>query len=520
MTFIKKIKLQNFKRFRSFEVEFDEKLNLLIGDNEAGKSSVLQAINLVLTGSRAPIDALGLDNLFNVEVISDFISGERTYAQLPILLVELYFNDTGNFNLSGNVNSDNRMCDGLRLLCAPDPDFAEPINQVLAQANLHFPFEYYSISFTTFDGTGYSPYKKFLRHLLIDSSLSSDEYALRGYIKNMYSSTAETLERNKHLHEYRKRKSEFRDEVLQDVNARMTDGYQFSIRNNSKANLETDLTLTIDEVALENQGRGKQSMIKTEFAVNRNNHDLDVLLLEEPENHLSHINMNKLIQTLRGADEKQLILTTHNSLIAARLDLRHTFLFNSSATRPLPMKSLPEPVAKFFMKAPDSNILEFVLSKKVILVEGNAEYILIKTFFENHTGSALESSGIHIISVGGLSFPQYMTVAAELGIKTAVIRDNDGNHQQNCVELYTDLVNDHIRVFSDTDNQRTTLEVCLYKDNTAICDGLFSAGRRTLTVQEYMLKNKSECAFRLADEKGTEIVVPQYIANAITWINE
>lgn len=32
------------------------------------------------------------------------------------------------------------------------------------------------------------------------------------------------------------------------------------------------------------------------------------------------------------------------------------------------------------MKAPDNNVLEFALAKRVLLVEGDAEFILIEAF--------------------------------------------------------------------------------------------------------------------------------------------
>lgn len=72
MKSVKKIVLSNFKRFKTFELEFDEKLNVLIGDNESGKSSVLLALDLVLSGSRSKIETIGLETLFNNEVISTF----------------------------------------------------------------------------------------------------------------------------------------------------------------------------------------------------------------------------------------------------------------------------------------------------------------------------------------------------------------------------------------------------------------------------------------------------------------
>ena len=50
MKTIKRIVLANFKRFKSFELELNDKLNVLISDNRSGKSSLLVALDLVLTG--------------------------------------------------------------------------------------------------------------------------------------------------------------------------------------------------------------------------------------------------------------------------------------------------------------------------------------------------------------------------------------------------------------------------------------------------------------------------------------
>lgn len=77
MSKITKIKLKNFRRFSSFEVSFDEKLNILIGDNEAGKSSILTAIDLVLSGSRNKVETVGLENLFNIHAIEEFFQGDK-----------------------------------------------------------------------------------------------------------------------------------------------------------------------------------------------------------------------------------------------------------------------------------------------------------------------------------------------------------------------------------------------------------------------------------------------------------
>ena len=49
--YIDKIKIVNFKSFEGeFELKLNRDLNIIVGDNEAGKSTILEAINLVLSG--------------------------------------------------------------------------------------------------------------------------------------------------------------------------------------------------------------------------------------------------------------------------------------------------------------------------------------------------------------------------------------------------------------------------------------------------------------------------------------
>lgn len=519
MKSIEKIKLKNFKRFQEFTVGFDEKINLLIGDNEAGKSSILSAIDIVLSGSRSKIETYGLDSLFNLTVIQDFLNSDKKYENLPKLFIEVYLNEQNNPDLNGKINSDEIVCDGLRLICEPNDDLSKEIKDILKQEEANFPFEYYSINFRTFSGENYTGYRKFLKHILIDNTQISNEYATRQYVSSMYQSTVVDAEKNKHQNEYRKHKQNFRDIVLKDLNDRVSD-YSFSIKTNSKSNLETDLTISENEIEIENKGKGRQCFIKTEFALKKNETDLDVVLIEEPENHLSHINMKKLIQRIASSENKQLLIATHNNLISTRLDLRKSILLNSNSSTPVLLNDLTEETAKFFIKAPDNNILEFILSEKVILVEGDAEYILMETFFNNETGEKVENSNIHIISVGGTSFKRYLEISKILKIRTAVIRDNDKDYQVNCIDNYSDYVDDNIKVLADANNNRYTFEIAIYQDNTEICDELFSAGRRTLSVQAYMLKNKADVAFELLDKKSNEIIPPEYIKEAIQWINE
>jgi recombinational DNA repair ATPase RecF len=56
MATVTRLVLKNFRRFKSLELEFDPEMNILVGGNEAGKSTVIQALDLVLSASRSKVE--------------------------------------------------------------------------------------------------------------------------------------------------------------------------------------------------------------------------------------------------------------------------------------------------------------------------------------------------------------------------------------------------------------------------------------------------------------------------------
>lgn len=517
---IRRLVLKNFKRFKSLELEFDPELNILVGGNEAGKSSVLQAMDIVLSASRSKVEGMGLEALFNADCIAEFLAGARKTEDLPELLIELYFDNLpGRHDLDGRNNSKGADHLGIKMVCKPVDDFTKEIQAILAEKHDNFPFEYYGISFLTFTDEVVFPYKKPLRHLLIDSSLINNEHATREYTRSMYAAHASVAQRNLHGFEYRKAKAKFKDDVFKSMNDGL-DAYKFDVRTSPKASVETDIIITEDDIPVDSKGKGRQCFIKTEFALRNREHTLHVLLLEEPENHLSQVHMRKLIERIRASAKKQLFVATHSSFIATRLNLRKVLILSEEhPSRPASLKDLSPATAEFFMKAPDNNVLELALCKKAILVEGDAEFILMEALYKiSAPGCSLDADGVHVISVDGTSFKRYLELANLLGIKVAAIRDNDKDHATNCVANYSDHVSASIQVFADPDNSRHTFEVCMYKDNQAACEDLFAAGRKTLSVEEYMLKNKTDAAFQLLEKKGTALVAPGYIQQAVAWI--
>ncbi|NVD28598.1 AAA family ATPase [Parasphingorhabdus flavimaris] len=519
--YIEKIHLKNFKGFRDRKVQsLDSGLNIFVGDNETGKSSILLAVELVLGANPYRVESIGLDRLLNQQAVAEFLAkDQRKFEDLPEMEIDIYLGGCSQEEFDGQANLEHTDAFGIYLRCRPRDDLHEIITQLISAADPTFPFEYYMIEIKGFSGSPITPYNKPINHLLIDNTQISNEHASRAYVRKMYDEYTVENEKQRLKYEYRQSKAIFSKEQFEELNKRIEGDYAFAVKSNSKANLETDLTIAAAGVDIENMGMGAQCFIRTEFALSKQT-KIDVVLLEEPENHLSHERMKELVKIIGDASQSQVFVATHSSLICSRLDLRRAVFLGDLYADPIKLDRLSETTAKFFMKAPNSAVLEFALAKKCLLVEGHAEYMLIETFFQSVTGGPLSGSGVSVISVGGLSFPRFLEIAQFLGIKTAVVTDNDGDWQHTCVDRYKAFAgSENIEIFADNNNQRSTFEICLYEDNSALCDELFEKGRKTLSVQDYMLSDKAEVAYQLASNLGDKLTCPEYIKNAITWLN-
>lgn len=143
--------------------------------------------------------------------------------------------------------------------------------------------------------------------------------------------------------------------------------------------------------------------MKMEFALRRPEQyrEPDGLLLEEPEDYLCHVNMKKLMNTLAPEGQMQLFVSRHSSHISSRPDLRSAILPKRAGQ--WLCGSSPK-IRHVFYQGPDINMPKFGLARRVILVDGEAGFILTDVFYRNLTNRAPEDAGVHIVAIGGTRF--------------------------------------------------------------------------------------------------------------------
>ncbi len=94
---LNRVYIDGFKRLNDFTFQLNEMLNVIVGDNETGKTSVLEAITLVLTRQYdgRTIDYALDPYLFNAATVAEYFDKRRRneHTHPPRILIEAYFRD-------------------------------------------------------------------------------------------------------------------------------------------------------------------------------------------------------------------------------------------------------------------------------------------------------------------------------------------------------------------------------------------------------------------------------------------
>lgn len=480
---------------------------------------------MVLSGSYSRIESLGLESLFNAQAICEFLESSRKIEELPELVVELYFSDkytaANSFDVNGKYNTENIECDGLQLKISPNcEEYFDEIKEALSHSVPSFPFDYYKVEFTTFANKGYSNYNKHhkIKYSAIDTTSMNKTIATKNYVSQLFMNQS-GKHRQKISHKFRELSKEFSRRMYEEYIESSDDEYKLKIKNTTEKNFSDMLTAHKSEISIEDLGLGERVILGVSSSLASANEDVQVVLVEEPENHLSYLNMHKLIEIIKdGEDSKQMFIATHSNMIASRLELNNIIIVGSDAHE-TNLSELTPGTSRFFTKAPNLNVLNFILAKKVILIEGDAEFILLEKFYEMINGNKPFVDDVSIISCGGKSFKRYLEIAKILGKKVSVITDNDEDFLKNIIESYKDFRSENIEIFSDKDNVNWTFEICLYNTNKEFYDNTFANSHMNQGVLQFMLNNKAEAAFRLLENYPSGFIIPEYIKEAIEWVN-
>lgn len=551
--YIYKIIIQNFKCFEGdFSLELNEGLNILVGDNESGKSTILEAINLALSGwiqgkyLRTELN----QSLFNSTVIDKYIQSLKKSNALPLphILIELYF-DIENERLKalfeGNGNSTKKRASGIQFKITFNDRYQAEYEILLEQNRLDtnnitsLPIEYYDYSWSSFARDDrVTPKSIPIKSALIDSSSVRNQSGSDLYISRIMRDLLSDEQKIDISQAHRKLKDSFVNsdaiiKVNKDINQKEISNkkVKLSVDMSTKSAWETNLTTYLDDIPFHFIGRGEQCLVKTKLALShKKTQEANIILLEEPENHLSHSKLSKFIKFIKDRrQQKQIIVSTHNSFVANKLGLRNLILLNidylTNKRRSFRITSLENETQKYFEKLPGYDTLRLILCNKAILVEGDSDELIVqKAYMSTYKGVLPIEDEVDVISVRGLAFKRFLEIAKKIDQPVAVVTDNDGNFEKKVTKKYERYKKyNNIKICADKNNDLKTLEPQLVESNKNNLDIL----RKVLGIKKqkhpdsdsivkYMTDNKTICALKIF-ETEENISFPQYILDAIKW---
>nr|WP_301916522.1 TOPRIM nucleotidyl transferase/hydrolase domain-containing protein [uncultured Blautia sp.] len=191
---------------------------------------------------------------------------------------------------------------------------------------------------------------------------------------------------------------------------------------------ESSLVTQVDGIPFAHAGKGAQCIIKTQLALSHKQAEkASIILIEEPESHLSFSRLSELMGVIeKAASGRQIIASTHSSFVANKLGLENLILL--SGDNCCSMQSLKKETFEFFKKVAGYDTLRLILCKKSILVEGDSDELVVqRAYMDTHEGRLPIQDGIDVMTVGGVTFKRYLEIAQTLNKETAVVTDNDGN---------------------------------------------------------------------------------------------
>lgn len=531
---ISKLVIKNYKSFKGiFKLPINEDINIIVGDNESGKSTILEAINLGLTGQLygRNINYELSPYLFCKDVVDEYLKVLKTNpkAELPEIRIEVYLKvDDELEDYAGYNNLEKVYCPGFYLEIKFNSDFTKYYQEYIKDPNVvkTIPIEYYEGKLYSFAGEHVISRNVPINVTLIDTTNQKTQNGADVYISKIIKDILGPDERADLAINHRKLKETFSDEKsIKDINKKLEDKkgevsdkkITLSLDISGKTNWETFLTAYLDELPFQNVGKGEQNAVKMKLALEKDSaKKSNIILIEEPENHLSYSNMNMLLNKIsEKCIGKQLIIVTHSSFVLNKLGLEKLILLHKNK-KFATLASLSNDTQKYFKILPGYDTLRIVLSDNPILVEGPSDELIYQKAYFQRKGKLPIEEGVDVISVKGLSFKRFLEIAKILNKRLTVIRDNDGKTKLEIENSYKDVKGVSEIYFDDIDTSSKTLEpqIVKFNDLKKINKILGKTFATKDEAQDYMIKNKTSWALKFL-ESDEVIVIPTYIDNAV-----
>lgn len=421
------LKIKNFRGIKDFEQIFNKGLTCIIGRGDSGKTTILDAISLVLS----PNWNISLcDSDFYNCITENPIEIEATLTDIPEKVVVKYILYLRGVLEDGSIIDDMELAEAqanvktaltIRLIVSKD---LEPIWNIItdrgqepiqisaadrSRLNLFYISEYTDRHFSLNKGNPlYSLFKQLndgedeedknsaildvLREAKekIDESISSKFDLVINTIKD----TSVTLGINSNA-----------------INAEI-DYRDISIKDNK-------VCLHEDKIPLRLKGKGSKRLLSLTIQLVLANPN-GIILIDEIEQGLEPDRVQHLVSILKSYTEFQIFFTTHSRDVIVELPCNNIFLMTKGLNK---LQTIPSNLQGCIRKNPEA-----LFAKRIIVCEGATEVGICRSFnnYRQSIGKTnLSCLGIRLADGGGDSMIGYASDFKSIGYDVCLLCDSD-----------------------------------------------------------------------------------------------
>ncbi|MBP0725205.1 AAA family ATPase [Bacillus sp. RG28] len=474
---LKKFSVLNYKVFNAkFSIDFSkENIVILTGRNNTGKSTFLEAINQFYLPTTAkgkiPVECYSNQDENNtIELEAEFVVNDETGETITI--IKKYSNDNGKYYDKQNVEIKRTH------------ELKETLDEILANS------PYYITPYMTTEEIDKQVQEIYSQ--IITAELSKLEME-DSDVEEIQAIKKEYLELKSAIPKFLKKLKGNTDSSLSNVSTSVSNSLQSVFSNNSLqlsvyGGESTGFTVSdivkstsssvlignnhSSNMPLSTQGTGIQRMSLIYMIQNMieqglmgTNNTQKMLLIDEPEAFLHPEAVRALSKSLYSIGSRMpLIISTHSPVLID-LSENHTTIQVFRIGKTEAIELFQSSSSQFddddiknmkLLNYVDSYVNEFFFADKIIVVEGDTEYVAFKHFIKER------GLNIHVIRARGkATICSLMKILNQFNTSYYILHDIDNHErfenatlkqqQTNCYNIYA-LKNDSTRIFGSVPN--------------------------------------------------------------------
>jgi AAA15 family ATPase/GTPase len=372
------IKIENFKAFKEVEMPLNPNFNVIIGENNIGKSTLFEAIHLWMLGYKSIIQANGKN--FYGKNTPRYISFDKLYFLRMSSINDVFHSNTETASITINILLEER-------IYALKIKFEKPVSMDF-YLRVKYEGEDFQLLSEILREQGLNLFNSiFIYHTrpVFNTIKNEPFYNNAQLMKKISLGKSYDVIRNKIL----KGDPERKFTRLQERISRVF-GTQVKIRFKNK-NLQEEeyarITVQIEdtkEVDISLVGSGILQVIdifSTLEFINRRERCLNILLIDEPDSHIHSNLQSSLIDELRSDLNNQHFIITHNDRLINKAEEGELLFINKIALDngriiPIPKDNYNSVTAELASKMFSLNEIE--RSKIIVITEGKTDKKLLE----------------------------------------------------------------------------------------------------------------------------------------------